>query len=131
MGKRLDLGNLWESFRFAFRALESRNFRLFFYAGLVSLMGTWIQNLALGWLVYRLTNSAFYLGLVGFAGQIPGLFLTPFAGVFADRLNRQQILKITQAVSMTAAFLMAILVFTDTITVTLILVIVIINGIAL
>lgn len=131
MGKRLDLGNLWESFRFAFRALESRNFRLFFYAGLVSLMGTWIQNLALGWLVYRLTNSAFYLGLVGFAGQIPGLFLTPFAGVFADRLNRQQILKITQAVSMTAAFLMAILIFTDTITVTLILVIVIINGIAL
>lgn len=131
MGKRLDLGNLWESFRFAFRALESRNFRLFFYAGLVSLMGTWIQNLALGWLVYRLTDSAFFLGLVGFAGQIPGLFLTPFAGVFADRMNRQRILKITQAVSMTAAFLMAILVFTDAITVRLILVIVIINGVAL
>lgn len=131
MRKRLDLSYLWERLRFSFRALESRNFRLFFFAGLVSLMGTWIQNLALGWLVYRLTNSAFYLGLVGFAGQIPGLFLTPFAGVFADRLDRHAILRITQTALMIASFLMAFLIFTDKISVSLILVVVVINGVAI
>jgi MFS family permease len=116
---------------FAFRALQSRNFRLFFYAGMVSLMGTWIQNLALGWLVYRLTDSAFYLGLVGFAGQIPALILTPIAGVYADRLNRRNILMLTQFIPMMLAFLLSILVFTDMVSITLILVVVVINGLAL
>lgn len=93
-------------------------------------MGTWIQNLALGWLVYSMTDSAFYLGLVGFAGQIPSLFLTPIAGVYADRLNRQKVLVITQAVPMVLALLLAFLVFTQTITVGLILFIVVANGLA-
>jgi MFS family permease len=98
---------------------------------MVSLMGTWIQNLALGWLVYRLTDSAFYLGLVGFAGQIPALILTPIAGVYADRLNRRNMLMLTQFVPMVLAFILSILVFADAITIPLVLVIVVINGFAL
>lgn len=131
MNRYLDIQSYLNRIGFAFRALQSRNFRLFFYAGMVSLMGTWIQNLALGWLVYRLTDSAFYLGLVGFAGQIPALILTPIAGVYADRLNRRNILMLTQFIPMVLAFLLSILVFTDTISITLILVVVVINGLAL
>lgn len=131
MNRYLDIQSYMNRVGFAFRALQSRNFRLFFYAGMVSLMGTWIQNLALGWLVYRLTDSAFYLGLVGFAGQIPALILTPIAGVYADRLNRRNILMLTQFIPMVLAFLLSILVFTDTISITLILVVVVINGLAL
>jgi MFS family permease len=131
MNRYLDIQSYMNRVGFAFRALQSRNFRLFFYAGMVSLMGTWIQNLALGWLVYRLTDSAFYLGLVGFAGQIPALILTPIAGVYADRLNRRNILMLTQFIPMVLAFLLSILVFTDTISITLILIVVVINGLAL
>ena len=131
MNRYLDIQSYLNRIGFAFRALQSRNFRLFFYAGMVSLMGTWIQNLALGWLVYRLTDSAFYLGLVGFAGQIPALILTPIAGVYADRLNRRNILMLTQFIPMVLAFLLSILVFTDTISITLILIVVVINGLAL
>ncbi len=131
MNRYLDIQSYMNRVGFAFRALQSRNFRLFFYAGMVSLMGTWIQNLALGWLVYRLTDSAFYLGLVGFAGQIPALILTPIAGVYADRLNRRNILMLTQFIPMMLAFLLSILVFTDMVSITLILVVVVINGLAL
>lgn len=131
MNRYLDIQSYMNRVGFAFRALQSRNFRLFFYAGMVSLMGTWIQNLALGWLVYRLTDSAFYLGLVGFAGQIPALILTPIAGVYADRLNRRNILMLTQFIPMVLAFLLSILVFTDMVSITLILVVVVINGLAL
>ena len=73
------------------RALGHRNFRLFFVGQTVSLIGTWMQRIAVGWLVYRLTDSAFLLGLVGFAGQIPAFFLAPFAGVLADRWNRHRL----------------------------------------
>jgi MFS family permease len=74
------------------RALRHRNFRLFFGGQGISLIGTWMQRIALGWLVYRLTNSPFLLGFVGFAGQIPAFLLAPLAGVLADRWNRQRIL---------------------------------------
>ncbi len=104
---------------------------MFFFAGMVSLMGQWIQNIAMGWLVYRLTDSAFYLGLVGFIGQIPALFLTPVAGVYADRLNRQRVLIFTQSLPMMLSFLLAFLIYTDKITVELILMIVSLNGLAL
>ena len=89
---------------FAFRALKIYNFRLFFMGQTVSLMGAWIQNIALGWLVYRITGSAVWLGVIGFLGQIPALFLTPFAGVFADRLNRRKVLIVTQSIPMVLAF---------------------------
>lgn len=131
MNRYLDIGSYLQRVAFAFRALQSRNYRLFFFSGMVSLMGTWIQNLALGWLVYRMTDSAFYLGLVGFAGQIPALFLTPIAGVYADRLNRQKMLILTQSLPMLLAFLMAILMYSGRISVTLVLIIVLVNGFAL
>src|SRR5215831_4128460 len=67
------------------RALAHRNYRLFFGGQSVSLMGTWITRIATSWLVYRLTGSAFLLGVVGFCGQIPTLLLAPFAGVLVDR----------------------------------------------
>jgi hypothetical protein len=65
----------------AWRALRHRNFRLFFGGQSISLIGTWMTRLATSWLVYRLTGSAFLLGIVGFSGQIPTFLLAPFAGV--------------------------------------------------
>jgi MFS family permease len=91
----------------SFRALRHRNFRLFLGGQIVSLIGTWMQQVALGWLVYRLTRSAFLLGLVGFAGQIPSLFVSPFAGVWADRWNRHRMIVATQALSMLQALVLA------------------------
>jgi MFS family permease len=99
------------------RALDHRNFRLFFSGQSISLVGTWMQRIALGWLVYRLTNSAFLLGAVGFAGQIPVFFMAPFAGVFADRWNRQRMLILTQTLATVQALLLALLVLTETVAV--------------
>jgi MFS family permease len=101
--------------RQSLRALEHRNFRLFFGGQSISLIGTWMQRIALGWLVYRLTNSAFLLGVVGFSGQIPGFLLAPFAGVLADRWNRKKILLVTQTLAMIQALLLSILVLTGTV----------------
>lgn len=94
------------------RALSHRNFRLFFIGQGVSLIGTWMQSLAMSWLVYRLTDSAFLLGLVNFAGQIPSFFLAPVAGVLSDRLNRHRTLVVTQTLAMLQAFLLAALTLT-------------------
>lgn len=73
------------NFRTALRALTYRNYRLFFTGQAVSLIGTWMTRVASSWLVYRLTQDAFLLGLVIFAGQIPSFVLGPFAGVIVDR----------------------------------------------
>ncbi len=100
-----------ENFRFVFRALKHRNYRLFFGGQSISLVGTWMQQVAMSWLVYRLTNSALLLGIVGFAGQIPAFLLSPFAGVVADRYNRHRILIVTQTLAMLQAAVLSILVF--------------------
>jgi len=84
----------------------------------------------MGWLVFRMTDSAFLLGIVGFAAQIPAFFITPLAGVFADKLERRKVLMLTQITSMIIALLMAILIFMDSITVTFIIAGAIINGVA-
>jgi MFS family permease len=97
-------------FKNLLRALRHRNYKLFFSGQLVSLIGTWMQSLAMGWLVYRLSNSAFLLGVVGFASQIPTFFISPFAGVFLDRWNKHKIIVITQILSMVQAFMLAYLV---------------------
>ncbi|HOX24427.1 MAG TPA: MFS transporter [Candidatus Krumholzibacteria bacterium] len=97
------------------RALHHRNFRLFFAGQSLSLIGTWMQRLALGWLVYRLTDSPFLLGVVGFAGQIPSFLLAPVAGVLADRVRRHRLLLVTQTLSMAQALVLAGLVLTGTI----------------
>jgi MFS family permease len=95
-----------------FRSLRYRNYRLFFTGQIISLIGTWTQQIALPWLVYCLTGSKFLLGVVGFATQIPAFLLAPVAGVMADRWNRYRILIITQTLSMLQALLLAILFFT-------------------
>jgi MFS family permease len=85
------------------RALSSRNYRLFFGGQGISLVGTWMQSVAVSWLVYRLTGSALLLGVLGFAGQIPVLVLAPFAGVIADRVPLRRLLVATQVASLLQA----------------------------
>ena len=99
------------------RALRHRNYRLFFGGQGISLIGTWMTRVATGWLVYRLTGSAFLLGLVSFSSQIPILLLGPFAGVWVDRLNRHRVLVVTQALSMMQSFALAGLALAHIITV--------------
>ena len=103
--------------KFILRALRYRNYRLFFVGQGISLVGSWIQIIAVSWLVYRLTHSPFLLGAVGFASQIPTFLLAPFAGVLADRLNRRRILIITQTLFMIQALILAILALTGNIAV--------------
>ncbi|HUI40386.1 MAG TPA: MFS transporter [Terriglobia bacterium] len=101
---------------FAWRALRHRNYRLFFSGQSVSLTGTWMTRVATSWLVYRLTKSAFLLGLIGFSGQIPIFLFGPFAGVWVDRWNRHRVLVVTQALSMLQSFALAALALTGRIT---------------
>lgn len=95
-----------------FRALRYRNYRLFFIGQGISLIGTWMQQVAMSWLVYSLTNSAWLLGVVAFSGLISNALLTPFAGVLVDRLDRHRILVVTQALAMLQALTLAAVVLT-------------------
>jgi MFS family permease len=100
-----------------FRALHSRNYRLFFGGQGVSLVGTWLTRTATSWLVYRLSNSALLLGIVGFAGQIPVFLFAPLVGVFVDRWDRRRTLLITQTLAMIQSLMLAVLTLTDMITI--------------
>lgn len=93
--------------RHTFRALEHRNFRLYFYGQLVSLIGTWMQQTAMSWLVYQITNSKFLLGVVSAAGSAPVMFFSLWGGSLADRYPKRSILLITQTVSMFLAVILA------------------------
>jgi MFS family permease len=93
------------------RALHYYNFRLYFVGQAISLIGTWMQRIAVNWLVYDVTHSAFYLGLVAFAGQVPMLLLSPYAGAYVDRHSRYRTLMATQVASMIQAGLLALVVF--------------------
>ncbi|HEV2298490.1 MAG TPA: MFS transporter [Candidatus Acidoferrales bacterium] len=97
------------------RALRHRNFQLFFSGQLISLIGTWMQTIAQAWLVYRLTQSSWLLGLVGFLGQIPIFLLAPVGGTVADRWNRQRVVIGTQTSSMILAFILAWLTLSGTV----------------
>ncbi|MBI5743773.1 MAG: MFS transporter [Elusimicrobia bacterium] len=92
------------------RAFKYRNYRLFFGGQLISLVGTWMQSVAMSWLVYRMTGSALLLGVTGFAAQVPALFLAPFTGTAADRYDRRRIMLITQTLAMLQAAALALLV---------------------
>jgi MFS family permease len=105
------------NFKLTFRALQSRNYRLFYLGQFISLIGTWMQQIAVSWLVYRMTNSVFLLGLVGFISQIPTFIISPFAGIWSDRFNKYHILICTQSLSMIQALTLAILVLSGIITV--------------
>ena len=93
--------------RATLRAMRHRNFRLFFAGQLISLIGTWMQNVAQAWLVYRLTGSSALLGMVGFAGQIPVFLISPLGGLIADRYSRQRTVIATQTSAMILAFVLA------------------------
>src|SRR5258706_5001034 len=103
--------------KFLVRALDSRNFRLFFFDQAVSVIGTWMQLIAMRWMVYRLTKSELMLGIVGFISDIPLFLLVPFAGVLADRLKRHRIMAVTQGLAAVQAAVLAVLVITDTVAV--------------
>ncbi len=102
---------------FMLRAFSYPNYRLFFGGQIVSLIGSWISMTATSWLVYRLTGSAMALGVVGFAGQIPGFVMGPFAGAYLDRWDRHRVLVVTQTISMFQSFALAVLTFSGHITV--------------
>ncbi len=106
-------GGAWE----ILRALRSRNFRLFFPGQGVSLIGTWMQRIAMQWLVYRLTGSAAMLGVVGFAGQLPTFLIAPLAGVLSDRWNLHRMVVVLQVLAMLQALALAILSYTGVIAV--------------
>ncbi|MBU1260638.1 MAG: MFS transporter [Planctomycetes bacterium] len=98
------------------RALKYRNYRLFFAGQGISLIGTWMQMAAIGWLVYRLTGSSFYLGLVAFCTHIPVLLGSLVGGIFADRWPKRRIIIITQTLAMIQAFLLAAMIASGNIT---------------
>jgi MFS family permease len=93
----------------ALRAFHHRNFRLFFAGQGASMIGTWVQQIAQSWLVYRLTGSPFLLGVTSFAGQFPILLLAPLGGLLSDRFNRQRLLVVTQSLLMLQALALATL----------------------
>lgn len=115
-------------FEVMFRALQSRNYRLFFTGQLISLVGTWLARVAMSWLVYRLTGSKLLLGTVAFAGQIPTFLLGPFAGVLVDRWQLRRLLVVTQALAMLQSLTIAGLTLAGVITVHQIIVLAVFLG---
>ena len=91
-----------------FRALSVKNYRLYFMGQGISVLGTWIQRTTMGWFVYRLTGSVFMLGLVSFLSMIPSVFISPFAGTWADKWNRHKLLIGTQSAFFIQASLLAL-----------------------
>jgi len=118
-----------ESYRNIFASLRSRNYRIYFAGQGISLIGTWMQNIALSWLIYRLTGSVFLLGLIGFTSQIPTFILAPFTGVLTDRYNRLNILRLAQLFFMLQALTMTLLVLLNRVEVWHIIVLSIVSGI--
>jgi MFS family permease len=112
MDNNMDFPKAGSMVQHLLRALRHRNFRLFFIGQGISLIGTWMQQIAMSWLVYRLTGSAFLLGIVGFCSQIPTFLLSPFAGVVADRVRRRRLLLCTQTLSLLQAGILTVLVLT-------------------
>lgn len=106
-----------ERFMAVFPALRSRNYQLFFTGQFISLVGTWLQVVAQGWLVLQLTNSAFLVGVVAAASTAPTLFLSLFGGVIVDRFSKRRILLFTQSASMALAFVLGVLTVLKAITV--------------
>jgi MFS family permease len=98
-----------------FAALRHRNYRLWFFGQMISLFGTWMQATAQGFLVYQLTGSPAYLGVVGFAAGVPSWIFTLYGGVVADRMARRTLLLVTQTVMMALAFMLAALVAAGTV----------------
>lgn len=114
--------------RIIFRSLRYRNYRLFFSGQSISLIGTWMQRIAMPWLVYRITGSELLLGLVSFAGQVPTFLLSPFTGVLTDRWSKYRVLVGTQIASLVQASVLASLALCGNIQIWQILLLSIIHG---
>src|SRR5258706_10611455 len=95
------------------RVFRHHNYRLFFAGQLVTLLGTWIQSVALSWLAYRLTHSLILLGVLSFVSQAPIFFVTPFAGMIADPNDRRSIFMVTRALYMLQPAILTVLTLTD------------------
>ncbi|OHB55862.1 MAG: MFS transporter [Planctomycetes bacterium GWF2_50_10] len=104
-----NIAGVKDRFATMLRSLKHRNYRLFFMGQGLSLVGTWMQTVAMSWLVYRLTDSAFYLGVLAFVSQLPTFFLAPVAGVLADRLSKRNIVIVTQVAAMAQALVLTAL----------------------
>jgi MFS family permease len=130
LGQTLDQAPVGRRSNLAFmlRAFRYRNYRLFFGGQIVSLTGTWVTTTATGWLVYRLTGNAWYLGVVGFASQFPAFLLSSAAGIYVDRWNRHHLLIATQTMSMAIAFVLAGLTLSGLITIHALIVISVLQG---
>jgi len=110
-------------------ALRHRNFRLYVLGQLLSTMGTWMQIIAQGWLVYQLSQSELMLGVVGFASAIPALLITPWGGVVVDSVSKRKLMIITQSCAMLLAFILAVLTFTGVVEVWHVLLLTVFTGI--
>lgn len=113
------------------RSLRNKDFRRFWTGNFLSNVGTWMQNVAQGWLVLQLTNSSFWLGFVGFAASFPFLVVTMFGGVIADRVNRRRLLMMTQSAMMVLAFAMSYLTWKHIVTIGWLSALACMNGIAM
>ncbi len=127
--RRVPVGSVaWKQ---TFRALRHRNYRLFFWGQLVSLIGTWMQQTAMSWLVYEITNSKFLLGVVAAIGSAPMMLFSIWGGSLADLYPKRSILIATQTAQMICAFLLAAGVWAGFATTTFIIVVAAVNGIAM
>lgn len=112
-----------------FESLRYRNFRLFWSGQLISLIGSWIQNVAQGWLVLELTNSSFLLGLVNSIGSLPVLFFSMIAGVIADRVRKRNLIIVTQISLTVLAFILGLLTSTGLVRIWHVIIIVFLVGV--
>ena len=115
--------------RMSFRSLRHRNFRIYWLGQLTSLIGTWMQSMAQGWLMHRLTSSPFMLGLLGFCQFTPVMLFSLWAGVIADRMDKRKLLLITQTVAMVQAVLMALVTTTGVVQPWMVLVLALLFGV--
>src|SRR5213592_2910872 len=127
--RRMPVGGI--TWRHTFRALRHRNYRLFFWGQLVSLIGTWMQQTAMSWFVYQITNSKLLLGVVAAMGSAPMMLSSVWGGSLADRYPKRSILVVTQTAQMICAFLLAAGVWAEFATPSFIIIIAAFNGLAM
>src|SRR5437870_6325279 len=118
------------TWRHTFRALRHRNYQLFFWGQLVSLIGTWMQQTAMSWFVYQITNSKLLLGVIAAMGSAPMMLSSVWGGSLADRYPKRSILVATQTAQMICAFLLAAGVWAEFATPSFIIIIAALNGLA-
>src|SRR6201998_4370131 len=127
--RRMPVGGI--TWRHTFRALRHRNYRLFFWGQLISLVGTWMQQTAMSWYVYQITNSKLLLGVVAAAGSAPMMLSSIWGGSLADRHPKRSILVATQSAQMVCAFLLATGVWLGFASPLFIIIVAALNGIAM